>query len=86
MNRDEATRRANASRDYQKMLSWHLEHNGDMIERARGAAAEEGHALRVYLLQSGSIALEVVTSSDDLQFSGDIIWHPTVVGEVPIDD
>jgi hypothetical protein len=39
--------------------------------------------LRIYVLRSGDIALEVLEESYDLQFAGDIVWHPEIVDHVP---
>lgn len=79
MEKTEATRRANASRDYQAALTWHLKHNADLLERTKADAGAKGLGVRAILTKTGNIMLE---ASDEVE-AGDLVWHPMIVDEVP---
>lgn len=78
MDQAEAVRRADEARNYQRMLSWHLKHNAELIENARTAAEGEGKALRVWVLKSGTLGLEQRDGEP-----GDLDWYPSIVDEMP---
>ena len=78
MNKKEAQAKADKARDMQAAISWQLEHNGEMFERAKHAGDLQGKGVRATLLSSGNVGFLL---TEDIP-AGELEWA-TVVADDP---